>query len=81
MDWRVRECEYDGDDAVRDEKKERFVTREQWLTELKATTDGMAMNTDIVTKCMGSILTHSWTGFGDVPRLAKFAQVTDMDAR
>ena len=57
-DWRVLECEYDGDDAVRDGKLERFVTREQWLTDSKATTDGMATNNDIVAECMGSIWTH-----------------------
>ena len=41
----------------------------------------MAMNTDIVTKCMGSILTHSWAGFSDVAHLAEFARVTDLDMR
>ena len=58
-DWRVLACESDGDNAVRDGKLERFVTREQRLTDLNATTDGMAMNNNIVAKCMGSILTHS----------------------
>ena len=58
-DWRVREGEYDGEDAVRDGKLERLVTGEQLLTDTMATTDGLATNIDIVVKCIGSILTHS----------------------
>ena len=81
MEWRVHEYESDGDHAVRDGNLERLVTSEWRTTDLKATTDGMAANIDIVAKCMGSILTHSWAGFGDVPRFAKFAQVTDLDTR
>ena len=58
MDWRVLECESDGDGAVRDGKLDCFVTREQWLTDSKATTVGMATNIDNVAKCMSSILLY-----------------------